>query len=279
MARSIEEITSNLKETFIANETVQSAYELTPGKTYDEQFSNVCIESILIFVFSASVWLLEKIWDAFRLEIEQKIDNTHVTSMPWYYQKAKEFQQGDTLYFDKQTYSYKYRVVDENKQVVKNVAIRQVTDDGVTKLKVYYSDKDKLPLSDILQQSFISYMREIAAAGTHYLFVSKEPDTIRVQLQIYYDPLILDSTGKRLDSGEKPVEKAVENYLNNLEYGGVFYSSALVDVIQQTEGVKDVVLVSTTWDGTTEARRKIESESGAFSYEKNEEDITYSIDS
>ena len=41
MARSIEEITSNLKETFIANETVQSAYELTPGKTYDEQFSNV----------------------------------------------------------------------------------------------------------------------------------------------------------------------------------------------------------------------------------------------
>lgn len=279
MARSIEEITSNLKETFIANETVQSAYELTPGKTYDEQFSNVCIGSILIFVFSASVWLLEKIWDAFRLEIEQKIDNTHVTSMPWYYQKAKEFQQGDTLYFDEQTYSYKYRALDENKQVVKNVAIRQVTDDGVTKLKIYYSDKDKQPLSDILQQSFISYMHEIAAAGTHYLFVSKEPDTIRVQLQIYYDPLILDSTGKRLDSGEKPVEKAVENYLNNLEYGGVFYSSALVDVIQQTEGVKDVVLVSTTWDGTTEARRKIESESGAFSYEKNEEDITYSIDS
>ena len=121
-------------------------------------------------------------------------------------------------------------------------------------------------------------MSEIGAAGTHYKFVCQAPDPLRVQLQIYYNPLILDSTGTRLDGGGKPVEDAIKKYLNNLEYGGVFYSSALVDVIQATEGVKDVVLKSTTWQGATELRRKIESVSGAFDYEASTDDITYLID-
>lgn len=276
--RTIQEISAQLKESFLTNETIQSIYELNPDKTFDEQFSKVSIEAVLIYIFSASAWLLEQLWESFKTETEQRIDDAYVTSLSWYYRKALEFQKGDPLEFDSKTYSYRYPIIDVTKQIVKNVAIRQVTDENVTKLKVYFSDENKQPLSPDLRTSFETYMREIGAAGTHYLFVSEAPDPLRVHLRIYYDPLVIDSTGTRLEGGGKPVEETVESYLNTLEYGGTFYSSKLIDMIQTTQGVKDVELDGTTWQGTKENRRRIDAASGSFAYEKNENDIIYSID-
>lgn len=276
--RTIQEISAQLKEAFLTNETIQSLYELNPAKTFDEQFSKVSIEAVLIYIFSASVWLLEQLWESFKTETEQRIDDAYVTSFSWYYRKALDFQKGDALEFDRKTYSYRYPAVDEGKQVVKNVAVRQVTDNDVTKLKIYFSDAGKNPLTGDVRQAFEAYMREVGAAGTHYLFISEAPDSLRVHLRIYYDPLVLDSTGTRLSGGGKPVEEVIEGYLNGLEYGGTFYSSKLVDAIQAAEGVKDVELDGTTWKEAKEDRRRIDADAGAFAYERTEGDIVYSID-
>lgn len=278
MARTIQEISANLKESFVANETLKTIYDLDASKTFDEQFSKVSLEAILIFIFSTSAWLLEQLWDTFRVETEKRINDAYVTSRQWYYRKALEFQKGDSLEFDSKTYSYRYPVIDESKQIVKNVAVRQVVDMEVTKLKIYFSDGSKQPLTGDLRNSFETYMREIGAAGTHYLFVSEAPDPLRIHLRVYYDPLVLDSKGTRLEGDGKPVEETIETYLNTLEYGGTFYASKLVDMIQNTEGVEDVELDGTTWKGTKENRRRIDADSGSFVYEKNENDIIYSID-
>lgn len=278
MTRTINEISEEIKEAFVADEVIREVYGLQAGLTFDAQFSKVSIEARLIYVFASAVWLMEQLWDVFRSDVENKMDESYVTSMPWYYRKALAFQKGDSLVFQEKTYSFAYPVKDESKQVVKNVAIRQVVDDGVTKLKVYFSDADKQPLTGDLRDSFETYMREIGAAGTHYLFVSEAPDTLRVHLRIYYDPLVLDSTGTRLDGGGKPVEETVEKYLNSLPFGGTFYASGLLDMIQATEGVKDVELEGTTWQGMKENRRKIDAVSGAFVYDKNDNDIVYSIE-
>lgn len=278
MARTIQEISANLKESFVANETLKTIYDLDASKTFDEQFSKVSLEAILIFIFSTSAWLLEQLWDTFRIETEKRINDAYVTSRQWYYRKALEFQKGDSLEFDSKTYSYRYPVIDESKQIVKNVAVRQVVDMEVTKLKIYFSDGSKQPLTGDLRNSFETYMREIGAAGTHYLFVSEAPDPLRIHLRVYYDPLVLDSKGTRLEGDGKPVEETIETYLNTLEYGGTFYASKLVDMIQNTEGVEDVELDGTTWKGAKENRRRIDADSGSFVYEKNENDIIYSID-
>lgn len=278
MTRTINEISEKIKEAFVADEVIREVYGLQAGLTFDAQFSKVSIEARLIYVFASAVWLMEQLWDVFRSDVENKMDESYVTSLAWYYHKALAFQKGDSLVFNEKTYSFAYPVKDESKQVVKNVAIRQVVDDGVTKLKVYFSDADKQPLTGDLRDSFETYMREIGAAGTHYLFVSEAPDTLRVHLRIYYDPLVLDSTGTRLDGGGKPVEETIEKYLNSLPFGGTFYASGLLDMIQATEGVKDVELDGTTWQGMKENRRKIDAVSGAFVYDKNDNDIVYSIE-
>ena len=191
------------------------------------------------------------------------LNDSYVTGERWYYQKALEFQKGDKLAYNERTCRFDYAQVDEEKKVVKNVAIRQVIDKGVTKLKIYFSDAGKQPITGDIRTAFESYMREIGAAGTHFLFVSETPDELRVHLHVYYDPL---------------VEETIEAYLNALEYGGVFYSSKLVDMIQTTEGVKDVTLDETTWDGEKEYRRRIDANSGAFAYVKQDGDIIYSIE-
>lgn len=257
---------------------MQEAYGLLPDKSFDDQFATSSIEAVLINIVASVIWLHESLWELFRKEMETLIDNSYVTSRPWYYQRALEFQNGDALSFDESTYSFRYPTVDESKRIVKNVAIREVTDNNVTKLKIYFSDERKQPLTGDVRTAFEDYMRQIGAAGTHYLFVSQVPDELRVHLHIYYDPLVLDSTGERLASGGKPVEETIENYLDSLEYGGVFYASGLVDMLQATEGVKDVTLDATTWDGSKENRRKIDAKSGAFVYVRNESDITYAID-
>lgn len=278
MTQTINEIGKGMKEALVADETIQEAYGLVPGRTFEEQFSKVSIEATWIYVVASAVWLQEQLWDVFRLETEQRVNDAYVTSLSWYHRKALEFQKGDSLTFDDKTYSFRYLHTDIEKQVVKNVAIRQVTDENVTKLKVYYSGAGKQPIEEDVRISFEAYMREIGAAGTHFLFVSAPPDSLRIHLHIYYDALVLDSTGTRLDGGGKPIEETIEAYLNSLEYGGVFYASKLVDMIQATEGVKDVTLDGTTWQGVKENRRRIESDSGAFVFERNEGDVIYSID-
>lgn len=276
--RTVKEISQSLKDAFIASPTLQDAYGLLPDKSFDDQFATSSIEAILINIVASAIWLHEKLWGEFRKSVEILIDNSYVTSLAWYYHKALEFQNGDALSFDEKTYSFRYPVVDEEKRLIKNVAIREVTDGNVTKLKVYFSDGQKQPLTGDIRKSFESYMRQVGAAGTHYLFVSQEPDELRVHLHVYYDPLVLDSTGTRLSGGGKPVEETIENYLNSLEYGGIFYASKLVDMLQVTEGVKDVTLDATTWKGSKENRRKIDADSGAFVYVKNQGDIIYAID-
>ena len=164
MSRTVKDISQEIKEAFIANITLQEAYGLLPDKSFDDQFATSSIEAVLINIVASVIWLHESLWELFRKEMETLIDNSYVTSRPWYYQRALEFQNGDTLSFDESTYSFRYPTVDESKRIVKNVAIREVTDNNVTKLKIYFSDERKQPLTGDVRTAFEDYMRQIGAA-------------------------------------------------------------------------------------------------------------------
>jgi hypothetical protein len=278
MARTIAEIANDMKTNFMANAQLRNIYGFSDTAVFDDTFSIVSLERIMIYIVATAIWTLENLFDAFSNDIITKIDNAIVTSIPWYYSSALAFQYGDDLIFSNTSYKFGYAVVDTTKQIVKYAAVREVTDAGVTKLKIYYSGTDKLALTTEQKTAFEAYIRKIGAAGTHYLFVSQNPDEIGLTLSIYYDPLILDSTGTKITDGTKPVDLAIASYLNSIKYGGVFYSSELVDALQATEGVKDVELTSTYWDGTSLSRRKIDAVSGAFSLDNAHTTITYSLD-
>jgi|WetSurMetagenome_2_1015567.scaffolds.fasta_scaffold50609_2 hypothetical protein len=281
MARTIATIADGIKTAFMADTTLQAAYGFADTDSFDDVFSTVSIERIIIYIIASAMWALENIFDTFSEDITTKINDEIVTSIMWYYNKALAFQYGDDLIFDSDTYSFGYAAINTTNQIVQYVAVREVVDSttNVTELKIYYSGANKAALTTAQQTAFEAYMRSIGAAGTHYIFVSQNPDALGLSLNIYYDPLILDSTGKKISDSSYPVTDAINTYLNNLKYGGTFYASALIDALQATDGVKDVELTSTYWNGSAAARRKIDAASGAFSYDATNSSITYVLDS
>ena len=208
MARTIAEISNDMKTNFMAHSQLRNIYGFGDTDTFDNTFSVVSLERIIIYIVATAIWSLENLFDAFSKDITAKIDNAIVTSIPWYYSSALAFQYGDDLVFNNASYRFGYAIVDATKQIVKYAAVREVVDAGVTKLKIYYSGTNKAALTAAQKISFEAYIRRIGAAGTHYLFVSQSPDLLGINMVIYYDPLIIDSTGLKIKDGTYPVDLA-----------------------------------------------------------------------
>ena len=112
--------------------------------------------------------------------------------------------------------------------------------------------------------AFSGYITQKGAAGTHFQFISLAPDNLILNLTVFYDPQVLKSTGEKLSDGTKPVEIAINNYLNGIQYGGLFNRTKQTDAIQLADGVFDVVLGNVTINGDLNADREFESPSGFF---------------
>ncbi|MEW5675596.1 hypothetical protein ABGT15_04730 [Flavobacterium enshiense] len=119
--------------------------------------------------------------------------------------------------------------------------------------------------------SFKEYIARIKDAGNQVIVSSLPGDVLKLHLNVFVDPLTIyikpqdikyykelmmgnpipedyefDPQNGALISkpSVKPVEKAIEDYLKNIEFNGAFVKSFLVDTIQKAEGVKIPVLKS-----------------------------------
>lgn len=279
MARTLKEIQNSIKTEFVQNPTLRQAYGLDTDKEFDQQFSKVSVEALLIYVVATVIWAHENLWDRFAQEIEEKVNSSQVMTIPWYYHMALNFQYKDELKFNQERYAYEYQTPHEANKIIKYAAIREVidTEKNITLLKIFVS-KDvqgiKTPLLNDEKIAFEKYIKDISAAGTHYEVISKEPERIGFNIDIVYDPLVLRTieNNQRPQSLENenvyPVEEAISNYLNEIEYGGEFYATKLVDALQKTKGITDVELKTVNLKNedteTGKYRRKVESPSGAF---------------
>lgn len=241
MARSVAEIKKTMTDAFLADETLREKYGLKDGATWSESFSNVSLENILLFIVAGATHVLEVIMDRYKAEISKKVESAVVASVPWYHKMALAFQYGDSLVLNDRTQQYEYRTVDEGKQVVKYAAVR----DRGTSVEILVSgDKGGEPvaLSNADLTPFKAYMNRIKVAGVILNISSRDTDRVRINAKIWIDPLLIDSDGASVADGSKPVERAIQEFLKSIVYGGVLNKTKLVDAIQMVEGVTDVEL-------------------------------------
>lgn len=241
MARTVTQISQSIKANFVANETLQEVYALDTAKSFDEQFSSVSLESIIIYIISLAHYSLEVLMDAFISEIDTKISESYLASIPWFYSKVLEFQFGYSLTLNESTYKFEYSNTDEEAKVIKYAAIRQV-EDTITKLKIYVADANKEPITVEQQIAFEAYIKKVGPAGIHYEFINQNADLLNITVQVIFDPLILNDSGQKLTDGSYPVRDAIQAYIDGITFGGIFNRTKLVDAIQSAEGVNDVVL-------------------------------------
>lgn len=277
MARTIKDIQEAIQSDFISDSTIIDKYGLDTTKTFADQFSKVSIEAIFIYITALAIHLFERILDLFKEEIETKVEKNAICSVPWYHRKFLEFQYGNSLEYDSETFSYRYASDDDSKQIIKFVAVRQIAIEGVTKLRVYLSKANKAALSATELNAVKMYASMIGAAGTHFDIISLSPQTISCDLEITYNPMILSVEGESLADGGYPVNDAISGYLDNILYGGVFNRTKLIDAIQEVEGVTDVVLNDVRLASETVNTQNLESISGSFIFNSDSSNITYTV--
>lgn len=243
MARTTEEIKKTMTDTFLGNAVLRSMYGLSEGTAWNECFSSVSLENILIFVVAASMRVLETIFDQFKSDVDEKVDGAVVASIPWYHKMALEYQKGDSLVVSQNTYAFGYANVDESKRIIKYVAVR---DKGTSVQVLVSGESNGVPtkLSDTDLEPFKAYMNKIKLVGVVLGVNSFDSDSVKINASIQVDPLVIGTNGVKISDGSRPVEDAIKAHLKNILYGGTLNKTKLVDAIQAVEGVEDVTLNS-----------------------------------
>lgn len=248
MARTVQEIKKNMTDRFMSDATLRSAYGITgEDATWDNTFSSVSVENILMYIVAVCAYTLEVMFDRHKVEVDERIAANIVPTVRWYHTQALAFQYGDILVFDEATQSYRYAVEDESKKIVKYCAVQ---DAGNTIQMLISGQTGGLPsvISGDEMTAFKAYMNSVKIAGVFINIQSLPADRIKIYAKVYVNPMVIDSTGVRISDGSRPVEDAINNYLANVIYGGTFNKTKLVDAIQVVEGATDIEL------GTVQAK-------------------------
>jgi hypothetical protein len=207
--------------------------------------SKVAIWRLFVYIQAFSIWLHESFFEIHKTEIEELIALNKLHTAKWYKGKALAFQFGFSL---GELDFYDNTGVDEAlviaSKIVKQASVEEI--DGRLKIKVAKENglsQELEPLTAPQISAFTQYMSLTRDAGTRLEIVSRPPDDLALTIDLYYDPLVLDSNGTRLDGqNETPVQDAIKEFLYNLEFNGELILTKLTDYLQNVEGVNQPVI-------------------------------------
>jgi hypothetical protein len=178
-------------------------------------------------------WTLESLFDIHTKEVDDIISNLKPHTLQWYINKAKAFQFGDALQTDKDMYA----VIDTAKQIVDFAAASE--ENNGLRIKVATSNGSQLQALNTNQLTALNnYMNLVKDAGTRLYISSGPADRLQANLTIYYNPLVLDNTGSRLDgTANTPIQDAISSYLAALPFNGLFVPNFFIQYLQNIAGV------------------------------------------
>lgn len=244
MARTKADIKKQMTVLFISNETIQLAYGLDTAKTFDEEFSPASVENILFENFAFSGWILESNFDLLKSDVAAYISAMKPGSLKWYATMALAYQHGFSLLTDSDVFDNVGKTDEEiaDSKIVKYAAcVEELNQSGRTilRIKVAGAGADDLePLSSVHLDGVKEYIARVKYAGIPIRVESNAPDAIKMKWTVYYDPLILDASGNRLDgTGEDVVRKAIKEYLTKLPFNGIYAIQKHEDYVQSVSGV------------------------------------------
>lgn len=238
MARTVNEIYNEITEWFVSFEPVILLYGLDTSKSFSEQFLPVSLEAIIFYRVAYAVWFLETLFDKHKVEVTDIIAAMKPHSPRWYAEKAKLFQYGDNLVADSDKYDNTGKTDEQiaASRIVTYSAVVEV--DGKLLIKVAKEDNDLSPLSAFEFAALAEYFSRIKDAGVQIELLTDVADGLRLSLDIYYNPLILNGQGQRLDGNSlTPVPDAIREYLRNLPFNGELVLAYLIDALQKVDGV------------------------------------------
>lgn len=238
---TIADIKKLMTDPYITNEMVKQLYGLKDGLTFEDQFSAVSLENIIFDDVATALWVNQQLFEQHKIDISAILNEQMSGTANWYAWKAKQFQFGQELVFETDYYDNTGLTSEQisSRQVVKYAAAVESLDKSILYLKIATeSNGNRQPLSAVQLTAFKNYLNAYQYAGVRIVVINDQPDHMKLTIDIYYDPQVLDESGKRLDgNANTPVQDAIRNYLKNLPFNGMYTNQALVDTLQVLDGV------------------------------------------
>lgn len=259
---TLAEIKQIITNTYISFPEVAAIYGLEEGKTFEEQFSVASLESLIFDATAVGIQTSTKEFIQLKSDILAELKKWRPQRPNWYAEKAKLFQYGMELSGDTDDYDNAGLTADQitAMQVVKYAAAYDAHDKSVTYLKIATgTEGNRSPLSAAQLIAFTSYIYRVAGAGVHFEIINDLADALKLEADIYYNPLILDKDGKMLDgTNDTPVQDAANGYVDSLEFNGTYVNMTAIDKIQAVTGVRIAEIKEAAYRyGTYQDWRKI----------------------
>lgn len=253
MARTLKEIRDNIGLLIMNQPQMVEALKLNPEKTFEEQVSSVNIIKLLSDIVAAAIYLHEQIFDRDKAEMVALLEAKRPHQLLWYRDKALSFQYGpasdpegrrernlltDSDEFDNSDIQGEnLDKMIEKERIVKYAAA--VERGGRVYVKVAKGTEDnREPLDNRELEALKGYFSQIKDAGVIMEFVNDQANDFRIEMDIYYDPMILDNDGMRLDGlVDDPIRTTIRRFVQNLPFDSVYKNAALVDELQKIPGV------------------------------------------
>ena len=239
MARSIEQIKASMAEAFMQDTNLAIKYGFEVGADFNNTFSKVSIESLLLYIVAVGIWTLERLFDTHTAEVTDYIATMKPHSLRWYVEKAKAFMYGEPVLPELISGSDVYDTTDMTDEQIaqaKIVTFAACTENNAT-LYLKVAKAGSAPLTADEKAAFIAYLHEIKDAGVRIDVISEQGDYLKLDMVIYYDPLLINANGESKADGTKVVEQAIKDYIENIPFNGEFRKNELEDAIQAVNGV------------------------------------------
>ena len=250
MARNINEIKTEIAREFMRNESAAELYGFTPGSEFGDIFGAASVENILLYVWAVCAWSVEQLVSRHKAEVTAELEELIAHRPKWYRDKVLRFMAGHELEQDSDTYDTTGRTEGDIAAAcgVKHAVAMESKDASLLTIKVAgESGGVRKPITAEQEKQLKAYINEIKDAGVRTALVNMEADTFDCTVDIYYnamlDPAVVQTACRDV----------ICDYIENLPFNGEYTNMALVDRLQEVEGVKIVELRGSTAQAVNES--------------------------
>lgn len=235
--------------------TVTEWYNIIIGKVNTDpdlaslnSTSAVADYKLWAYIVAYVAWTLDAIFGLHLIDVLDRLAQLKPHTLNWYRNLALNFQYGQGLNSESGIYDNAGLNAAQiaAQKIISQSAVVENRTDGTLRIKVVKgTGNEYAQLNEAELAAFAAYIFDSKDAGVRINVSSLPPDDLKVSLDVFYDPLVLDNTGRRIDgTSATPVMDAVNAYLKNLKFNGEFAKTRLTDTIQQVDGVELVGLKS-----------------------------------
>ena len=250
MARNITEIKNEIAREFMRNESAAELYGFAPGSEFGDIFGAASVENILLYVWAVCAWTLEQLVSRHKEEVTAELEELIAHRPKWYRDKVLRFMAGNELEQDSDTYDTTGMSEGDiaAARVVKHAVAMESKDASLLTIKVAgESGGVRQPITAEQEKQLKAYISEIKDAGVRTALVNMEADTFGCSVDVYYNAML------EPDTVQTACREVICDYIENLPFNGEYTNMALIDRLQEVEGVKIVELHGSTAKAANES--------------------------